>query len=223
MVRRAWRMVAVGLLAGASAAQPAAKTRAPAAQPAAPAVQASAPAIETPRLVGVISIDQFRGDYLARFADPWLPAGGGGRQGGGFRDLMGRGGGVPDGRHDPHPLVGMAGGGAAARMGIAPTTLRVSTVGDELKMASGGRAKVWGLALKDRAAVLMAGRLADGALWFDEASGAWISSRWYRPDGTLPGWVARLNGGHRPGRWFGRARGPPGPAAGLAPRRAKGG
>jgi len=70
-------------------------------------------------------------------------------------------------------------------MGISPVTLRVSTVGDELKMATGGRSRVWGLALKDRAAVLMAGRLADGALWFDDENGAWISSRFYLPEGGV--------------------------------------
>src|SRR6202035_2892918 len=101
------------------------------------------------------------------------------------------------------PLVGTASGGAA-RPGISPATLRVDTVGDELKMATGGRARVWGLALKDRAAVLMAGRLADGALWFDDESGAWISSRFYLPEGALPAWVTAWNAQHRVDAWFGK-------------------
>jgi hypothetical protein len=81
----------------------------------------------------------------------------------------------------------------------------VSTVGDELTMATGGRAKVWGLALKDRAAVLMAGHLADGVLWFDDETGAWITSRFYRKDGTLPAWVAEWNAGKKVDALFGRS------------------
>lgn len=92
---------------------------------------------------------------------------------------------------DPNvPQVGTSAGSE----GIAPSTLLVSTVGDELKMATGGRAKVWGVAIKARSAVLMAGHLADGALWFDEATGEWVTSRAYAKNGTLPGWVAELNG-----------------------------
>lgn len=87
------------------------------------------------------------------------------------------------------PLVGVSG----PRTGISPATLRVTTVGDELEMATGGAAKVWGLALKDRAAVLMGGHLVDGALWFDEESGTWISSLYYCPEGSLPGWVLDWN------------------------------
>src|ERR1700687_2907317 len=68
-----------------------------------------------PRLVVVISIDQFRGDYLTRFSDLWLPAGtggagpgegkgGAGRRVGVFRDLMERGAYFTDARHDHYPL-----------------------------------------------------------------------------------------------------------------------
>src|SRR4029453_7460625 len=73
-----------------------------------------------------------------------------------------------------YPLVGAA--DPDGKLGISPATLRVSTVGDELKMATGGQAKVWAVATKDRAAVLMAGHLADGVLWLDDQTGAWISS-----------------------------------------------
>jgi predicted AlkP superfamily pyrophosphatase or phosphodiesterase len=274
-----------------------------------------------PRLVVVISIDQFRADYLTRFADLWLPAVGvAGAPGqempgkvGGFRYLMERGAYFTDARHDHYPLftgpghavlltgappyksgivgnawydrelgrrrycveddaspvVGAAttadargaagtadamgatrtanastatlgatrasgemgttgatratdassatlGATRASRPGVSPATLRVSTVGDELKMATGGRAKVWGLALKDRAAVLMAGRMADGALWFDDESGAWISSRFYRPDGTLPPWVAAWNAERHADAWFGKQWTLSVPAAALA-------
>ena len=289
MARRALRIVVVWLLAIAGL------TAAGAAGAAGPAaVGLSGP---PPRLVVVISIDQFRGDYLTRFADLWLPAVGvTGEPGqampgkvGGFRYLMERGAYFTDARHDHYPLFtgpghavlltgappyksgivgnswfdrelgrrrycvaddasplvgtgvtagaaapggapgtpsghGVAAAGAAApamtagpvRTGVSPATLRVSTVGDELKMATGGRARVWGLALKDRAAVLMAGRLADGALWFDDESGAWISSRFYRPDGTLPPWVAAWNAQRHADAWFGKEWTLSVPAAALA-------
>jgi len=64
--------------------------------------------------------------------------------------------------------------------------------------------------------VLMAGRLADGALWFDDESGAWISSRFYRPDGTLPPWVAAWNAQRHADAWFGKEWTLSVPAAALA-------
>src|SRR5689334_3580489 len=58
-------------------------------------------------------------------------------------------------------LVGGRGGD-----GSSPRRLLVSTVGDELKMA-GQKIKVIGISLKDRAAILPAGHMADGAYWMD--------------------------------------------------------
>ena len=108
------------------------------------------------------------------------------------------------------------------KRGISPATLRVSTVGDELKMATGGQAKVWGLALKDRAGVLMAGHLADGVLWFDEETSAWISSRFYFKDGSLPAWVTGWNAAKKIDPFFGKTLEPlrpaRGPETGLDPR-----
>ncbi|HEX2224972.1 MAG TPA: alkaline phosphatase family protein [Thermoanaerobaculia bacterium] len=104
---------------------------------------------------------------------------------------------------DPEsPLVGVP--DPQPDTGISPRTLRVTTVGDELEMATGRQAKVWGLAFKDRAAVLMAGHTVDGVLWFDEGTGAWVSSRYYRPDGTLPRWVNDWNAAKKIDAYFGR-------------------
>lgn len=198
-----------------------------------------------PRLVVLISIDQFRADYLERFSDLFLPAQG--SQGvGGFRWLMERGAYHTDAHHDHYPLftgpghsihftgappykTGIVGNewfdremnavrycvqdpksplvGAPdpdGKRGISPVTLRTSTVGDELKMATGGQGKVWGLALKDRAGVLMAGHLADGVLWFDEETSAWISSRFYFKSGQLPDWVVSWNAAKKIAPFFGK-------------------
>lgn len=57
-----------------------------------------------PRLVVVISIDQFRADYLVRFRDLFLPARTKGRVGG-FRYLMDEGAWYPDCRYEHHRTV----------------------------------------------------------------------------------------------------------------------
>lgn len=69
---------------------------------------------------------------------------------------------------------------------MSPRNLRSSTLGDELKMATGGQAKVVSLALKDRPAILLGGRLSDATIWFDDSTGGWISSDFYCKNGALP-------------------------------------
>src|SRR5438309_11452213 len=59
---------------------------------------------QKPRLVVLISIDQFRADYLTRFEDLFLPARNGNRVGG-FRYLMERGAYFPNAHHDHLPLA----------------------------------------------------------------------------------------------------------------------
>ena len=82
--------------------------------------------------------------------------------------------------------------------GASPHRLLVSTVGDELKMAN-GKSRVIGVSLKDRAAILPAGHMANGAYWFDLTSGNFVSSTYYFAD--LPGWVKDFNSG-RPGEKY---------------------
>jgi hypothetical protein len=89
--------------------------------------------------------------------------------------------------------------GGQAGFGASPRKMRVSTVGDELKIAAAGKAKVIGISLKDRSAILPAGHSADGAYWFDSRTGNFVSSTFYFPE--LPGWVKDYNG-KRPGDRF---------------------
>jgi hypothetical protein len=58
-------------------------------------------------------------------------------------------------------------------------------------MSGIGSPKVIGISLKDRAAILPAGRMADGAYWFDPAAGNFVSSTYYFP--SLPAWVTQFN------------------------------
>jgi predicted AlkP superfamily pyrophosphatase or phosphodiesterase len=76
---------------------------------------------------------------------------------------------------------------------MSPRNLLVTTVGDELKMATNGRSKVVGVAIKDRAAILMAGHAADDVIWLDYETGKWITSSWFAPNKQLPAWVQSLN------------------------------
>jgi len=178
-----------------------------------------------PKLVVVIVIDQFRGDYLERYRDQFGD--------GGFRVFLDHGAYFTDCNYDyantrtapghatlitgsyssghgiianewwdpqkkkmvtsveddATKLVGVNHDGP----GVSPHNLMSDTLGDELKLATGGKARVFTVSLKDRAAVLPAGFSGDGAYWIDPKTGSWITSTYYRPD--LPEWVQNFNGG----------------------------
>ncbi len=82
-------------------------------------------------------------------------------------------------------------GGAADAAGASPRRLLVSSLGDELKMSGQGESRVIGMSLKDRSAILPAGRMGDGAYWFDESAGNFVSSSYYFAE--LPAWVKEFN------------------------------
>ncbi len=187
-----------------------------------------------PKLVVVIVIDQFRGDYLERYRDQFGD--------GGFRVFLDRGAYFTDCNYDyantrtapghatlftgsytsGHGIVAnewwdpqkkkrvtsveddatkLVGGGKTGP-GASPHNLLSDTLGDELKLATGGKARVFAISLKDRAAVLPAGFSGDAAYWIDPKSGDWITSTYYRPD--LPEWVRNFNGSHRAEKFLNR-------------------
>jgi predicted AlkP superfamily pyrophosphatase or phosphodiesterase len=186
---------------------------------------------EAPRLVLLVAVDQMRHDYLPRFADAFTggfrriardgavftnahldhypsvtavghstmlsgaPPSIGGILGNDWYDraLKRNVTSVED------PATRLVGGRDAP--GSSPHRLRVSTVGDELKMAHSG-SRVIGISHKDRSAILMAGRMADLALWWDVETGAFVSSTWYGSE--LPGWAAEFNAGRPADAWLGR-------------------
>ena len=90
--------------------------------------------------------------------------------------------------------------GAPTGEPASPHRLLVSTIGDEIKLASqapkGSREapRVFGISLKDRGAILTAGRSGDGAYWFDTNSGAFVSSTYYGP--AAPAWLDEFNNRH---------------------------
>jgi arylsulfatase A-like enzyme len=186
-----------------------------------------------PRLVVVIVIDQFRGDYLERYRDQFGD--------GGFRLFLDRGAYFTDCNYDyantrtaPGHATLFTGSytsghgivanewwdpqkkkrvtsveddtqqlvGTTAKTGASPHNLRSDTIGDELKLATAGKARVFAVSLKDRAAVLPAGFSGDAAYWIDPKSGDWITSTYYRPD--LPAWVRNFNGSRRAEKYLNR-------------------
>lgn len=193
-----------------------------------------------PKLVVVISVDQFRADYLERYADNFLPARSG-KKIGGFRFLTETGSWFKDAHHNHVPTATGPGhatilsGSEPAVDGIpgndwfnraqnapvycvadpnaktiggpskpmSPFNLKVTTVGDELKLATAGKSKIVSVALKDRAAILMAGHAADEVVWFDNGNGNWVTSNWYAPSGTLPTWVSKFNDSRRADKAYG--------------------
>jgi len=84
--------------------------------------------------------------------------------------------------------------GAASAMDgkMSPRNLLVSTITDELRLATNFQSKVVGVSLKDRASILPAGHLATAAFWLDDASGNFITSSYYMKQ--LPDWVNQFNG-----------------------------
>ncbi len=74
---------------------------------------------------------------------------------------------------------------------VSPWRLMSTTITDELKLATQQRAKVVGVSIKDRGAVLPAGHLPDGAYWYDGKTGNMITSTYYKD--TLPDWVQKFN------------------------------
>ncbi len=73
----------------------------------------------------------------------------------------------------------------------SPKNLWSTTVTDELRLATNFQGKVIGVSLKDRASILPAGHTPNGAFWFDDSTGDFITSSWYMND--LPQWVKTFN------------------------------
>ncbi len=198
-----------------------------------------------PKLIVIVVIDQFRGDYLNRYRTDF--------KGRGFRLFMDEGAWFTDCYYDyantktapGHATIGTGaytdGHGIEANewwdasrsdtakvssvederyqlvdlpaasipatapgappsaatfvVGASPRNLRATTLGDELRLATQGRSRVYGISLKDRAAILPAGQSANGAFWIDTASGQFTTSTYYMEH--LPEWAGAFNSSGR--------------------------
>lgn len=81
-------------------------------------------------------------------------------------------------------------GGTPENGQISPRNMLVTTITDELRIATQKKAKVVGVAIKDRGASLPAGHLGD-AYWYDRETGEFMTSTYYKE--TLPKWVSDFN------------------------------
>lgn len=74
---------------------------------------------------------------------------------------------------------------------VSPWRMLSTTITDELKLATQKQAHVIGISMKDRGAVLPAGHTPDGAYWYDDKTGKFITSTYYYVG--LPSWVEAFN------------------------------
>jgi len=83
---------------------------------------------------------------------------------------------------------------------MSPKNCLVTTVGDELRIATNFSSKVIGISIKDRAAIFPAGHAANAAYWYDGETGDFISSSYYM--NKLPSWVNKFNDRNLPDSFF---------------------
>ena len=198
----------------------------------------------TPKLVIILVIDQFRGDYLDRYRDDFKTPSG-------FNLFLKRGAYFPGCYYDyvntetapGHSTIGtgaysnghgialnqwwdlsrsashavssvederyeIVGDHTAADVGASPRNELASTLGDEVVLASRGQSKLFGISLKDRAAILTSGHASNGAFWLDHASGHFVSSTYWGP--SLPAWTQAFNSGPRTQQAIAEAHARPG-------------
>jgi predicted AlkP superfamily pyrophosphatase or phosphodiesterase len=187
-----------------------------------------------PKLVLLIVVDQFRYDYLERYADLFVNNG--------LKRLLTQGATWVNANYDHMPTYTAPGhatlmtgaypaetgivanewpdretgkkvssvsddttkllAGAASEQGASPRRLMASTLGDEMRLATNDRARVIGISLKDRSAILPSGRHANAAFWFSAQSGNIVSSNYYFQQ--MPKWVEDFNATKPADQYFGK-------------------
>ena len=184
-----------------------------------------------PKLVVVLVIDQFRGDYLDRYRDDFKTPSG-------FNLFLKRGANFTDCYYDyantmtapGHSTIGtgaytdghgislnewwdpkrstkhvissvdderyaIVGDPASTDVGTSPLNELASTLGDEVVEASRGQSKLFGISMKDRAAILTSGHASNGAFWLDHSSGKFVTSTYWMQQ--LPPWAESFNNSDR--------------------------
>ena len=82
--------------------------------------------------------------------------------------------------------------GSGSTLGkMSPKNMLVTSICDELRLATNFKSKVIGVAIKDRGGILPAGHSANAAYWYDNTVGNWITSTYYMNE--LPKWVTDFN------------------------------
>jgi predicted AlkP superfamily pyrophosphatase or phosphodiesterase len=86
--------------------------------------------------------------------------------------------------------------------GTSPANLKVDTLGDQLRYASGNRAKVITVAGKDRGAILLGGKTGTAYMYIDN-SGNFASSTYYMQ--SYPAWVQKYRSAKPQDRYYGKS------------------
>ena len=87
-------------------------------------------------------------------------------------------------------------GGTPEQGKYSPRLLLSNSIADEMRISNSFKSKTIGIAIKERSSILPAGHSANGAYWFDEILGLWITSTYYMNE--LPQWAKEYNAGKRP-------------------------
>ncbi|MBN9670037.1 alkaline phosphatase family protein [Roseibium aggregatum] len=80
---------------------------------------------------------------------------------------------------------------AATTDGRSPRAILTSTLSDEIAIGIGGEPKIFGVSVKDRGAISMAGH-SGRAYWFSKSEGRFVTSSYYMD--AYPDWVNVWNG-----------------------------
>lgn len=80
--------------------------------------------------------------------------------------------------------------GNFSALGYSPAALTCSSLGDEIRIASGGLSGLYSVAADPSVAVAMGGHAANLALWINRQTGQWASSTYYR---EIPAAIAARN------------------------------
>ena len=97
--------------------------------------------------------------------------------------------------------------------GTSPAKLKVDTLGDELRYATGSRSKVVAVSGKDRGAILLAGKTGTAYMYMDK-TGDFASSTYYMKQ--HPEWVQKYLAAKPQDRYYGKAWAPLLPASAYA-------
>jgi hypothetical protein len=134
-------------------------------------------------MIGNVWLDRESGQLIYNVEDAAYP-------------LLGEGGGVDASTEiDPTQKV-------ATTQGRSPRAIRTSTISDEIVQSIGPHAKVFGISVKDRGAITLAGH-AGTAYWFSKSSGQMVTSTFYKH--AYPDWVDEWNAKGVPNAYEGKS------------------
>ncbi len=97
---------------------------------------------------------------------------------------------------DTMKIIGANGTGSSSHF------MQGTTIGDQMKLASNGRSKVIAISLQDRSSLLLAGRLANSAYWWDIHTGSFVTSSQYGTE--LSSWAQAFNDQHYADKYLGK-------------------